>query len=60
MKNLFQKLALLSMTGLLLGGGLFLLLSSAGCGSTHTENVSERPWSEPRGFQYQGTGRRKQ
>jgi len=43
---------------LMLGAGLITLLSSTGCGSVYTENVSERPWSEPRGFQFQGNDRR--
>ena len=35
---------------------IILLLATAGCGSFHSENVSERPWNEPRGFQYHGYG----
>jgi len=53
-----MKLVSLLATSLLVGAGLISLLSSTGCGVVHTDNVSERPWSEPRGFQYQGNDRR--
>jgi len=53
-----MKLVSLFATSLLVGAGLITLLSSTGCGVVHTDNVSERPWNEPRGFQYQGNDRR--
>ena len=52
------KLTSLFVAALMLFAGLITLLSSTGCGSVHTDNVSERPWSEPRGFQFQGNDRR--
>ena len=52
------KLTSIFAAGLLLGAGLISLLSSTGCGSIHAENVSDRPWSEPRGFQHRGNDRR--
>ena len=55
-----MKLTSLFAAALLLGAGLISLLSSTGCGSVHTENISERPWNEPRGFQYRGNDRRDQ
>ena len=53
-----MKLTSLFAATLMLGAGLITLLSATGCGSVYTENVSERPWSEPRGFQFQGNDRR--
>ena len=53
-----MKLPSLFAVALMLGVGLITLLSSTGCGSVYTENVSERPWSEPRGFQFLGNDRR--
>ena len=52
------KLTSLCAVGLLIGAGLISLLSFSGCGSIHTDNISERPWNEPRGFQYRGNDRR--
>jgi len=52
-----MKLTSLFAVALMLSAGLITLLSATGCGSV-SENVSERPWSEPRGFQFQGNDRR--
>jgi len=40
---------------LLIAGGI-LLASATGCGSLDAENVSERPWNEPKGYQFFGSG----
>ena len=59
MKN---KIYNLLASALLCGAGLLLLTHATGCGSTnsekyseYSENISDRPWSEPRGFQYQNS-----
>ena len=44
-----MKLTSLFGAALMLGAGLFTLLSATGCGSVYTENVSERPWAESHG-----------
>ncbi|MBR66734.1 MAG: hypothetical protein CMO67_01245 [Verrucomicrobiales bacterium] len=48
---------MISFTGacLLIAGGI-LLSSATGCGSLDAENVSERPWNEPKGYQFFGSG----
>ena len=48
---------MISFTGacLLIAGGI-LLSSAPGCGSLDAENVSERPWNEPKGYQFFGSG----
>lgn len=33
---------------------LAIFASATGCGTPNSDNISDRPWSEPRGFQYQG------
>ena len=39
--------------------GMFILLTgTSGCSAPDSDNISERPWNEPRGFLFQGTGRR--
>ena len=53
-----MKLTTLFGAALMLGAGLITLLSSTGCGSVYSEYVSERLWSEPRSFQFQGNDRR--
>tara|TARA_Y100001960_G_scaffold113783_1_gene121776 strand:- start:1199 stop:1324 length:126 start_codon:yes stop_codon:yes gene_type:complete len=37
---------------------LILLAGTSGCSTPDSDNISERPWNEPRGFLFQGTGRR--
>ena len=39
----------------LIAGGMFLA-STTGCGSLDADNVSERPWNEPKGYQFFGSG----
>ena len=40
---------------LLIAGGMYLT-STTGCGSLDADNVSERPWNEPKGYQFFGSG----
>ena len=37
-----------------------LLTAGTGCGSLDSENVSERPWNEPKGYQFFGGGNDRQ
>jgi len=34
----------------------FILIGTTGCETPDTDNVSERPWNEPRGYQFFGGG----
>ena len=34
----------------------FILTVSTACETSDSENVSERPWNEPRGYQFFGGG----
>ena len=41
---------------LIIIGSAFILIGATGCETPDTDNVSERPWNEPRGYQFFGGG----
>ena len=54
MKN---SLSTFVITSLLIAVG-FMMLTASGCGTpSYSTNDSDRPWSETRGFQFQGASR---
>jgi len=54
--NLMQRKLLTPITILIIIGSSLILTGTTACETPDTDNVSERPWNEPRGFQFFGGG----
>jgi hypothetical protein len=51
-----QRNLLTPITILIIIGSGFILIGTTACETPDTDNVSERPWNEPRGYQFFGGG----
>jgi len=51
-----QNIILTPVALLIIIGSAFILTGATGCETPDTDNVSERPWNEPRGYQFFGGG----
>jgi hypothetical protein len=47
-----RKLTAILKASLWLALGMIFLVTATGCGSPYSPNDSERPWNEPKGFQF--------